>query len=318
MFKFIPLIITGMRQSLIAFETKDKLSLPGLLYEPLRPNKKIALFLHGNGDSSIFYKSKFHEIMANALTKNRISYFPFNNRGAHYIKKFTRIVRNKKITSEHGMAYELISECVIDIDAAISFLRKRGYREFYLIGHSTGANKICVYNHYKPRNVISKYILLAGGDDTGIYYNKLGRKKFKRWLKKCKNKIMKGKGRELIPFRELRKLISYQSLYDMINPDGNYNIFPFSEAINGTHLSGENLFRMYHDIQKNTLVVHAERDEYHPAPVEKIMKTLKEYCSAPEKFVFKVVPKSMHSFIDHEKEIAQIVANFLTNEGKNV
>jgi pimeloyl-ACP methyl ester carboxylesterase len=57
-------------------------------------------------------------------------------------------------------------------------LRRRGYRDITLIGHSTGANKIAVYDHYKPRNSIKRYVLLGGGDDTGILYEHLGPRRF--------------------------------------------------------------------------------------------------------------------------------------------
>ena len=37
-----------------------------------------------------------------------------------------------------------------------------------LIGHSTGANKIAVYDHYKPRNQVKRYVLVAGNYMSGI------------------------------------------------------------------------------------------------------------------------------------------------------
>ena len=45
-----------------------------------------------------------------------------------------------------GCAYERIRDCVLDIDGAVRELRRRGYRDITLIGHSTGANKIAVYD----------------------------------------------------------------------------------------------------------------------------------------------------------------------------
>ena len=94
------------------------------------------------------------------------------------------------------MAHEKIKDCVLDIDGAVKFLQKLGYKEFYLAGSSTGANKICVYNHYKPKNIFKKYILICGGDDTGIYYSALGNKKFFKILNESKAKIKKGLGKE--------------------------------------------------------------------------------------------------------------------------
>ena len=102
------------------------------------------------------------------------------------------------LLQEQKGSQQQAEECIEDIDGAISFLSKKGYKEFYLIGHSTGANKICVYNFYKTRNRIKKYVLVAGGDDTGIYYDMLGMKKFSRLLKEAKTKIKQRKGDEII------------------------------------------------------------------------------------------------------------------------
>ncbi len=300
-----------LRQSLVQFDTKDKLTLPGLLYEPAHKTKKVALFLHGNGSSSIFYTANFNETIANELAKKGMAYFPFNNRGAHLIKKFSRRVKGKKVSVRYGMTYELIKECPLDIDAAIRFLKRRGYNEFFLIGHSTGANKICVYDHYRPKNPISKYVLLAGADDMGLYYKELGKEWFRRLLFISKRKTKQGKGRELLKERELRNIISYQSLYDTINPDGDYNSFPFLEYFSGVKLSKKKLFRQYARINTPTLVVHGEKDEYLIDSAQKTMECLRTFTKHPEKFSFKIIKGADHGFRRHDKELGRVLAIFL-------
>src|SRR5690606_23085943 len=111
------------------------------------------------------------------FTDNGIAYFPFNNRGANLIKSLTKVTENGEERVLYGTTYELIKECIFDINGAIEFLKEKGYEQFYLIGESTGANKIVVYNYYQPTNPVSKYILLSGGDDTGLYYDELGQEK---------------------------------------------------------------------------------------------------------------------------------------------
>lgn len=138
-----------MRLQSVSFITPDELTLPGLLYEPDVETKTVAIYLHGNGGSSVFYKPEENTIIAEALVRKNIAYFPFNNRGAGFIQKFKRIINGKKIRKNYGMTYELIKECIIDIDVAIDYLKTKGYRKFYLIGSSTGANKVVVYNFYK-------------------------------------------------------------------------------------------------------------------------------------------------------------------------
>lgn len=147
-----------MKESIIVqIKTEDGLTLPGLFYEA-GGSKKAAIFLHGNGSSSVFYSDDLKEEQAKALNEKGVSYLLFNNRGAHLIKKLNVEGKNREVERKRfGMAYEKIKDCIKDIDGAISFLESRGYREFDLIGESTGANKICVYHYYKPNNKVSKY-----------------------------------------------------------------------------------------------------------------------------------------------------------------
>src|SRR3989338_8975143 len=156
---------------LVNFETSDKLSLPGLLYEPEKKTDRVLIYLHGNGSSSVFYGADKVNLFGEQFTKVGIAFFPFNNRGAHWIKKLDKKVGKKEERVLYGMVYELIKECIYDIDSAVFFLKKLGYKTFYLAGISTGANKIVVYHYYKRKNPIRKYILLSGGDDTGLYFD---------------------------------------------------------------------------------------------------------------------------------------------------
>jgi len=194
------------KPTIIQIKTGNGLTLPGLFYEA-RGSKKAAIFLHGNGSSSIFYSDDLKEEQAKSLNEKGISYLLFNNRGAHLIKKIN--VEGKKGVTKRkrfGMAYEKIKDCIKDIDGAINFLENKGYKEFYLIGESTGANKICVYHYYRPNNKVSKYILLGGGDDTGIYYNQLGKDRFWHLLKEAKEKIRKRKGGDIICWRGPKRI----------------------------------------------------------------------------------------------------------------
>ncbi|MDD5068428.1 MAG: DUF1749 domain-containing protein [Candidatus Pacebacteria bacterium] len=301
-----------MKSELMSFHTKDKLELPGLLYEPARKSNKVAIFLHGNGNGSVFNNPVLQNTIGDALTKKGIAYFPFNNRGSGYIRSFKKMVDGKKVRRNLGMAFELIKDCVIDIDAALAALRKRGYSEFYLLGVSTGANKICVYNYYKPKNIFSKFILLAPGDDVGGYLDMWGPQKFGAMLKMSKDKIKAGKGDELVPQNlSSYNFISFKSLYDMINPDGNYNVFPYFEVLHNLDLTKKKkIWREYRSLKKPTLVLMPGRDEYCYGKIKEVVKMLKGNGSATN-FNFKILPGSLHGFWKKEKELAKILADWI-------
>src|SRR3989344_1382322 len=296
---------------LVEFKTGDNLFLVCLLFEPERKADKVLIMLHGNGSSSVFYSVPKVNLMARELNAKWISYFPFNNRGAHYIKKLKIIKEVKEDDVKIGTAYELIKDCIQDIDGAIDYLESQGYREFYLIGHSTGANKICVYNFYKPENRIAKYILAGGGDDSGIYYQMMGTKKFNKALEMAKKEIARGNGRKLVPKYLVDYLISYQSLYDTINPDGDYNTFPFNEYLNNLKLTKKELFREYKTIRSETLVLYGEFDEYCYGSVQKCMEILKNQVKGKNNFDFDIIPNADHGINGKEIELAKIVANWL-------
>lgn len=292
---------------LIQIKTEDGLTLPGLLYEA-KDSQKALVHLHGNGSTSVFYSDDQHEILAQTLTRKGISFLTFNNRGAHYIKKLDIVKNSKKSRKRFGMAYEKIKECVYDIDGAIYFLKNRGYKEFYLIGESTGANKICVYNFYKPKNRVAKYILLGGADDTGIYYDELGEKRFFALLKQAKEKIKKRKGEEIIHELLPDEIFSYQGFYNIANPDSDYNVFPFLEALGKAKLSKRPLFRYYESITKPTLVVYGEKDQYAWGDVSRVVEILRKQKS---EFTYKIIKDADHSFSKHQKQLAEVVCNWI-------
>lgn len=290
----------------VQFPTADGFALPGLLFQA-KDSKRIIIYLHGNGSSSVFYEDNY--ILAEELMKKEISLLLFNNRGAHIIKKLNRKMQNGKIDRlMYGMAYEKIKDCVLDIEAAQKFLEKRGFKTFYLAGASTGANKICVYDHFRPKNKFSKYIILCGGDDTGIYYDMLGKKRFYKLLKTAKEKMKNRKDNEIIKELLPDEWFSYKAFYDIANPDGDYNCFPYLEVIRKVKLSKKPLFRYFKGIKKSSIVVYGELDEYAWGDVPRVVNILKKY---QPNFVYKIIPGADHGFTGKDKELAQTIISSL-------
>ncbi len=302
---------------LVEFPTQDQLMLPGLLFQPEQPTDKAAIFLHGNGSASVFYSVERAKALANQFANQGIALLLFNNRGAHFIKTVDRCHPEEEEPDGYndvtlGTAYELIKDCVFDINGALDFLKTEGFSQFYLVGHSSGANKICVYDHYQPKeqNEISKYVLASGGDDTGIYFKMIGSKdKFFKYLQQAKAKIDQGKGRKLIPKYIMDYILSYQSFYDVANPDGDYNTFPFTEYLQQLNLSSKPLFRYFKKIEKPALVVYGENDDYSPDKNgRKSVKILKQQAGSKDNFDFKVILGADHSFHGQVDELGQQIA----------
>src|SRR5437764_14774556 len=128
---------------LVRFDAAGGVALAGLLFEPRRSSKRAIVWLHGGGGASVF-ESRRTNLLASVFIAQGIAFFPFNNRGSGIVRRAGERLG--------GSAFEAIRDCVPDIDSAIRELWRRGYRDITLDGHSTGANKVAVYDHYKPRN----------------------------------------------------------------------------------------------------------------------------------------------------------------------
>lgn len=289
----------------VQFETEDGLLLPGLFFQA-QNSKKALIHLHGNGSSSVFYSHGYE--LAEELNKKGISLLLFNNRGAHIIKKFSVKKGDEEERITQGTAYERIAECVPDIDTAAAFMSSRGFTTLFLSGTSTGANKICVYNHYKPENIFAKYVLIAGGDDTGLYYESLGEELWKKLLHISKDKISDNKGTDVIP-ELLPEIYSYQGFYDIANPDGDYNCFPFSEVLKQNNLSSKTLFHYFKELKKPSVVIYGAVDEFAWGDAAKCIDILRQH--RPD-LTYHVIPGADHGFNGKKVELAQIIADYLS------
>lgn len=306
---------------LVEFTTTDNLFLPGLLFTPQgKKTNQAAIFLHGNGSASVFYSVTRAKALAQQFTNKGISLLLFNNRGAHFIKTVNKIIDSKEQEGQVeredvtlGCSYELIKDCVHDINGAVNFFRQQGYNQLFLIGHSSGANKICVYDHYQPQNPIKKYVLLSGGDDSGIYYQMIGDKsKFWQYLKQAKEKTEQGRGTQLVPKYIVNRLISYQSFFDIANPDGDYNTFPFTELQEELGLSTKPLFRYFKAINKPSWVVYGELDEHAPKKSgTKALSILSNQVQDKDNFEFKLITDADHSFHGLEDKLGQLLTEWV-------
>ena len=296
---------------LVTVTATDGLMLPGLFFEPDKASKRAAIWLHGMGSSGSFYPVTHTNALARELTDSGIAFLALNNRGAGNLQGVKYLTDNgDKLKRIQGTTHELIAECVFDVDGALEFARSEGYSEFFLLGHSTGANKVVLYNYLKPNSIFAGYVVYGGGDDTGLFYEQLGPAGYKKALLAAKSKIRAGQGESLAPVDLVGDYFSYQSLLDILDPDGGYNTFPYFEYQSGIRLGRKELFREFKSIHRPTLVVYGEQDEYckpSAAACEKILGTV---ATDSKCFTFKLIAGGDHSCYRHEDELARVVAGW--------
>jgi pimeloyl-ACP methyl ester carboxylesterase len=282
---------------LVRFDATDSVTLAGVLYEPKRISKRAVIWLHGMGGS--VFESRRTNLLAEVFVGKGIAFFPFNNRGSGIVRRAG--------DGLGGAAFERIRDCVADIDGAIRELWRRGYRDITLAGHSTGANKIAVYDHYKPRNRAKRYVLIAGGDDTGLLYKQLGARRFRTLLAKAKTMH---RGDELAPRIAGSMMMSWRAFYDVANPDGDYNVFPFYEIMSGTKLS-RRPFRYISAIRKPSLYIYGDRDEFSFGDVPRCVAILAQHIN--DRAEIAVIRDADHGFSAREGELSMIICDWITN-----
>jgi alpha-beta hydrolase superfamily lysophospholipase len=307
-----------MKLSLVSFLATDKVKLPGLLYEPDQKSSKVAVWLHGMGDNAVFYKPDLINALGESLTDKGISLLAFNNRGAHNAKNLK--IANEALSEEDryyqgGTFYELIEDCVKDIDGAVEFLSSKAYQTFYLLGHSTGANKICAYTDKKADSPFSKYVLAGPGDDIGLHFVELGAKKFWQALQYASKHAGHDDGSHIMPKYSGMYPFSAQAALDILNPDGAYNTFPYYEETR-ERLGSKELFKEYRQIDISTLIIIGEEDEYMETAggADGALKVFTKYSSNQQlkKNDFQLVHGADHSFHDVELVFAKQVSEWLS------
>jgi pimeloyl-ACP methyl ester carboxylesterase len=298
----------------VEFEATDGVTLSGLLFEPARRTGSAAIFLQGNGGDSVFDAPHLNGTVAEALARQKIAFFPFDNRGASFVRVLARRRGTTTDRIRRGMAFEKISECHFDIDGAARFLRSRGYRDLHLVGHSTGANKIALYNYKKPRNRFTSFVLLGGCDDCGLYRDRLGERGYRRLLVRCRAAIAVGKGDELVPEHISPHTVSWKALYDAINPEGDYNIFPFLEVMEQKRFSRKPLFREIRSIRRPTFAIYGGKDEFCFDAAARCAKILDAVTEGNVQTA--IISGADHSFHGHETPLARKLAEWLGAHSK--
>lgn len=310
---------------LITVPATDGLQNPALLFEPTpgidpAPHqpaasaKRLVIWLHGMGSSGIFYSVAHTNALAAAIIATGAAFLGLQNRGGGMLQGVRYFdATGAKQKRLQGTSHELIADCVYDIDGAIAFAQAHGYTELYLGGHSTGANKTALYHFLKPGNPCAGYVLYGGGDDTGLYYEDLGPERYQAALAEARRQVAAGHGSGLAPISLMGDYFSYQSIADILDPNGNYNTFPFYEAQSGHRLGKKPLFQEYKSITKPTLVVYGSQDEYCRPTASAIVKLLKHEAPSTANFTFHTIPGADHGCFQHETELAQTVADWITH-----
>ena len=128
-----------MQVELAQATTSDDIVLNGFFLAPQGspPSAAVDAVLLFHGTTGNFYNPR-HLMQAASLQKAGYAVASFNTRGHDVI---ARAAPGRLI----GTAFEILKDCLIDLETAINWITERGYRRIALLGVSMGAVKVIYY-----------------------------------------------------------------------------------------------------------------------------------------------------------------------------
>ena len=280
--------------------TKDKLVHQGMFFRPKKPTKKAILYVHGLTDN--FYGDlSALEALSGRCEKEGWGLASFNTRGHDIVASVKKLdPQNPKgqTSVSLGSSYENFADCVYDIDAAITFLKKQGFLQVILAGISTGANKVCYYTGTQKDPRIAGVIMLSPISDVSIESKS---KHYKENVKQMKTLIKQRKGESLLSGISYLPLTPnrYLSLFD---PGGIEDVFDY--------YSKQPKLTVFSSIKLPLCVVLAGADEYADRPVLDILTVLQKHHRSSN-FQGFIIPNAFHSFNGQEQKVADTIFRWI-------
>lgn len=155
-----------MKLGFIRFQTPDNIELQGWLSNV--DGETAVIHMHGMSGNG--YENGLLDTLHATYNRLGISFFSIDNRGRGIISSFWQkdeLSRWGEGTKLGGSCFEILEECVYDIDGAINYLKSIGKTRFILQGHSLGTTKVVHYMNTQNTTDIDKVILLAPTDMVG-------------------------------------------------------------------------------------------------------------------------------------------------------
>lgn len=286
---------------LIECRTQDNLVHQGLLYKPQKKGNTALIWVHGLTGN--FYRNyPLHTALIAQCKKHGWAYLSCNTRGHDAlasIRKVDNAVDSGFSRIPGGAGQEVFTDCVYDIQGYVEYLGKLGYSRIILIGHSTGANKVCYYSASKPYDArIAGVVLTSPIRDRLTAPSYMG----------CILGIMKrlvalGLGKKplfvpgvffpITPYR-------YASLFSRGSPE---DVFCYGEK-------PPRPMKMISDMKHPVFVVFGEKDEMADRPVALIQK---EFDSQVHRLAYTStrIAGSDHGFEGYENTLAGHIAGFI-------
>src|SRR4029453_11082630 len=267
---------------ILTFTTADNERLHGALLTP--PNKKsdtALIFVHGVAMN--FYLQPLFNF-GQELSQRGHHSFIINTRGHDWIS------RAGNLSKFGGSAYENLEDCLPDLDAALDYLQRQGYRRFVLVGHSLGAIKSIIYQGTRQRaDVVS---IVSCSAPKQFYSERISRQPgFRETIEKAETMVAEGRGEELLSIAvgATPGIFSARTHLDKYGRDDRNDCRPYAKRIGCPLLA---------------IVGSAEPKFFHEYAQELV-------AAAGTNSTFKLVDGGNHFYNRHTGEIVEIIYQWL-------
>lgn len=286
-------------------KTSDDLRLQGIEYEP-ETKDGCVLFVHGM--SGNFIENYVGQVLGEELSKNDIGFIYSHNRGYNHINDIatSQIENGSYKTKRIGAMYEIFTESLLDIEAWVKKCDDLGYKKIILMGHSLGAPKIIYYFSQKKPNNITGVILTSPGDMVGLITKAEYQPNFQELYDEAENNVQSGEPRKLLSSQVWDwYTLSSQTFLSLFEKHGAVDNLPLHEK------DGD--FSQLASINVPILGIMAEHDDIAINTLQDDLKLIEEKATGATSFTGKFVSNTGHTYDAQEKQLADVVIDWVKN-----
>jgi pimeloyl-ACP methyl ester carboxylesterase len=279
----------------VSLVTKDALKLSGLLFGPTEATVGF-VFVHGLGSSVFSHNDVLPE------GKSYVSLY-INNRGHDKVASMKHVLPGTEKGYDWfpgGMAHEIFTDCVYDIQAGIEYLKDRGVEKIYLVGHSTGCQKSIFYLSRHENHDISGTVLICPMSDYAAAKKLEDPQKLAVAVKYAHKVVERGKPGDLIPSDIWPEPIDAQRFLSLYTPDSIEEIFCYSQPNRKPDLLQQ--------IDIPLLVLLAQKDEYAYRPIVEIAEWFRR---STHHSTVQLIPDSLHSLTGKDEQTRALIKTWL-------
>ena len=287
-----------MRQAnLIRLITEDHLQLNAILFGSLDATVGL-IFLHALG-AEVFSNNDF------LPADNHYLSLYVHNRGHDDL---TGILHLNPDTSEGydwvpgGKAHEVFTECIYDIQAAVDFLKKKGITKIYLVGHSTGCQKV-IYYLAQPgkQGQVKGVVLLCPMSDYASVAPTEKPEKLAAATEYAETLIRQGEPHALLPKNIWPDLLDAQRFLSLYTPGSAEDIF--------TYYQPDKPPEQLRKVTLPKLILIAEKDQYADRPTTEIAEWFSVQATAAS---VKLIKDSSHFMTNKDDEVRSLISGWLS------